>query len=302
MKTFASTQPAVDFSRAKATKNHISYKLCKSSAEPEKLVDNTTIKSLNFSKELPTKVLIHGWNLKGTSQWYDPLKTAYFKKSPHNIILIDWSKACSESYANTSANTKLLGQYIGDFILSTGIELDKVHIIGHSLGSHIAGFIGKHIFAKSGNKIFRITATDPAAPGFEHPNVNENNRLDKIDATFVDVIHTNIGLYGFFDSIGHVDFYPNGGLDQPGCPPFKVDDTCSHRKSSAYLIKSVYETNIMATESSSWEEFLKGEENNNNKLKRRIVFGDNTDVKARGKFYLRIESNIDDYEAMSAKL
>jgi hypothetical protein len=39
----------------------------------------------------------------------------------------------------------------------------------------------------------------------------------------VDIIHTdalpfipNIGL-GMYQPIGHVDFYPNGGFDQPGC-------------------------------------------------------------------------------------
>jgi pancreatic triacylglycerol lipase len=39
----------------------------------------------------------------------------------------------------------------------------------------------------------------------------------------VDSIHTdgtptlNVGL-GIFQSVGHVDYYPNGGINQPNCP------------------------------------------------------------------------------------
>lgn len=44
--------------------------------------------------------------------------------------------------------------------------------------------------------------------------------LDPSDAQFVDAIHTNIegavGL-GYGGLIGHVDFYPNKGDDQPPC-------------------------------------------------------------------------------------
>lgn len=38
------------------------------------------------------------------------------------------------------------------------------------------------------------------------------------DAEFVDVIHTDGGVFGFPVSLGHADFFPNGGFPlQPGC-------------------------------------------------------------------------------------
>lgn len=57
---------------------------------------------------------------------------------------------------------------------------------------------------------FNRTDTDPIV------------RLDRNDAKFVDVVHTDIlpltrfGL-GMKEPIGHVDFYPNGGHTNPGC-------------------------------------------------------------------------------------
>ena len=65
-----------------------------------------------------------------------------------------------------------------------------------------------------------ILGLDPAGYLFE--DANEKYHLDKSDANFVDVIHTNgeslaFGGLGIWKAIGHVDFYPNGGKSQRGC-------------------------------------------------------------------------------------
>ena len=52
-------------------------------------------------------------------------------------------------------------------------------------------------------------------------------RLDKSDADFVDVIHTDMGALGTTDKSGHLDFYPNGGIKQPGCEGKAMDWTHS---------------------------------------------------------------------------
>ena len=59
---------------------------------------------------------------------------------------------------------------------------------------------------------------DPAYPGFSVANTAD--RLDTTDARFVDVMHTNSetipgGGLSFPVAIGHVDFWPNGGVAQP---------------------------------------------------------------------------------------
>ena len=57
---------------------------------------------------------------------------------------------------------------------------------------------------------------DPAGPYFT--KVDPAVRLDPSDAEYVDVIHTDAGVFGTdrTDS-GHIDFFPNGGYQQPGC-------------------------------------------------------------------------------------
>jgi hypothetical protein len=59
---------------------------------------------------------------------------------------------------------------------------------------------------------------DPAYPCFE--KAGADRILERSDATFVDIIHTNAGFLiekrlGFPFSIGHADFWPNGGSIQP---------------------------------------------------------------------------------------
>lgn len=43
-------------------------------------------------------------------------------------------------------------------------------------------------------------------------------RLRAEDGSFVDIIHTDIGRYGQFKSVGTIDFFPNDGKrEQPYC-------------------------------------------------------------------------------------
>ena len=57
---------------------------------------------------------------------------------------------------------------------------------------------------------------DPAGPSFGADSDLEG-RLDPTDAEFVDAIHCNGGKLGSVLPVGHANFYPNGGLVQPGC-------------------------------------------------------------------------------------
>lgn len=62
-----------------------------------------------------------------------------------------------------------------------------------------------------------LLALDPPKIGYADKPLPD--KLDSSDAQFVFVIHTSSGFISFAEPIGHVDFYPNGGLPpQPECP------------------------------------------------------------------------------------
>ncbi len=113
-------------------------------------------------------------------------------------------------------------------------DLSQVHIIGFSLGAHVAGFTGKHF----GGRIGRITGLDPAAPGF----ILLKPHLANSDARFVDVLHT-AGMPTSLDlPIGHADFYPNNlKFEMPGCEGHGIvqGQKCSHFRAVEYFTESI---------------------------------------------------------------
>lgn len=72
----------------------------------------------------------------------------------------------------------------------------------------MCGYAGRTFTRLTDQQLPRITGLDPAQPCF-----NEGQRLNGLqrgDAAFVDIIHSNPGILGIKDPIGDVDFYPNG--------------------------------------------------------------------------------------------
>lgn len=109
---------------------------------------------------------------------------------------------------------------MGSFVLKLfrhhSIKPNQIHLVGHSLGAHVAGFAAKEV-KKSSARIYRITGLDPARSPFEN-TTDINEKLYREDADAVVVVHTDRGARGFVESIGTIDFFPNNGTSpQPGC-------------------------------------------------------------------------------------
>lgn len=112
------------------------------------------------------------------------------------------------------------GQYTGELIANLytnySANLSDFHLIGHSLGGQISGFVGKTVQNLTGSSVGRITGLDPAGPLFLPSN--PDGRLASTDADIVVALHTDGLVYGYYNPIGGIDFYANGGTSvQPGC-------------------------------------------------------------------------------------
>nr|CAD7267387.1 unnamed protein product [Timema shepardi] len=184
----------------------------------------------NFDSSHETKIVVHGWQSSASNM--DEIRSAYISSGQAvNVIMMDWSTGASNLvYEVCRENVVPAGEYLAtliNFLASKGMNTANLHIMGHSLGAHIAGVAGNR---QTSGTVGRVTGMDPAAP------------LSSNDASFVEVIHTCAGLLGWVDPLGHADFYPNGGkLPQPGCG-VDVTGTCSHSRSHNYFAESITTT------------------------------------------------------------
>uniref|UniRef100_A0A5F7ZN57 Triacylglycerol lipase n=2 Tax=Macaca TaxID=9539 RepID=A0A5F7ZN57_MACMU len=187
----------------------------------ELVADSSTISNSNFKTNRKTRFIIHGFIDKGEENWLANICKNLFQVESVNCICVDWKGGSRTGYTQASQNIRIVGAEVAYFVevlkSAFGYSPSSVHIIGHSLGAHAAGEAGR----RTNGTVGRITGLDPAEPCFQ--GTPELVRLDPSDAQFVDVIHTdgapivpNLG-FGMSQVVGHLDFFPNGGVEMPGC-------------------------------------------------------------------------------------
>lgn len=187
-------------------------------------LDNWTLQSMGDWKKLLV-VITHGFTGDINTPWLMPLVYAFLDNVDCNVIVADWRRGAEgPKYPTAAANTPMVGVEISmllqKIIKATNCTLspDNITLVGFSLGAHVVGFAGRHFYKKTTMKLDRIIGLDPAGALFEGTKVSLSHR----DAKYVDVIHTNGGpiwtfKLAFSKPMGHVDFYPNGGSNQPNC-------------------------------------------------------------------------------------
>lgn len=86
------------------------------------------------------------------------LCTAYLEAQDVNVIVVDWSWVAGLIYPLTKTAVTPIGIFLAQFVdwlvLEAGVSVGSIHIIGHSLGAHIAGVVGAHVTT---GRISRIT-------------------------------------------------------------------------------------------------------------------------------------------------
>lgn len=78
-----------------------------------------------------------------------------------NVIAVDWEKGASgPSYSQAVANTELVGRQIGLLLIdmmTLGVRPSDIHIVGFSLGAHIAACASHILLTRLQVKVGRIT-------------------------------------------------------------------------------------------------------------------------------------------------
>ncbi|XP_059062895.1 phospholipase A1 VesT1.02-like [Achroia grisella] len=201
-------------------------------------------------------VLIHGFLESSEGVMVQGIAPELLKKTGYTILALDGRKVINLEYFRSSTYARFMGEKLGNFlgdIIKGGQDPSKITLIGHSLGAHIAGIAGQKVQEVTKKSIARIVALDPAGPCFG--NVSATNRLDKSDAEYVDVLHTNAGILGLLEPVGHKDFYANGGRSQPGC----LLSTCDHTRAWQLFAESLtMPDNFPARKCENWTKFKDG--------------------------------------------
>ncbi|XP_076632121.1 pancreatic triacylglycerol lipase [Colletes latitarsis] len=220
--------------------------------------DFKTILQSQFDAKKPLKIVIHGYKGSGSDVGSILLVQGLLDLEDVNVLVLDWTRGAATTYSAAVANTELVGRQLGLVLLdiiNLGVLPEKIHIIGFSLGAHVAG-CASEILKKRNLLLGRITGLDPASPFFRNHLLREKSRkLDATDAQLVDVIHTDgsedfADGFGLLKPLGHIDFFPNGGREQPGCTDVKNSVVVSHLKEDM-LTKEIACSHLRA-----WKLFL----------------------------------------------
>uniref|UniRef100_A0A4W2FRF9 Phospholipase A1 member A n=1 Tax=Bos indicus x Bos taurus TaxID=30522 RepID=A0A4W2FRF9_BOBOX len=199
--------------------------------------ESSDIQNSGFNATLGTKLVIHGFRRKWL--WSCLTHLGHQKES-------EWVVQVGSPGRGQVINTAL------------GVSESSIHIIGISLGAHVGGMVG-HFY---NGQLGQITGLDPAGPEYTRASLEE--RLDPGDALFVEAIHTDTDNLGIRIPVGHVDYFINGGQDQPGCPTSIYAGysylICDHMR-AVHLYISALENScpLVAFPCTNYKDFLAGQ-------------------------------------------
>ncbi|KAH8378159.1 hypothetical protein KR093_009728 [Drosophila rubida] len=189
-------------------------------------------------------VLIHSMGGSRRSSPNTVLLPKLLQLNDVNVLVVDYEKLTpdpcyTESAYNIYVVAKCLAQLLGNLLTRQLLDAAKLHLIGLGLGAHTAAFTSNDL-EKTHAKVAHITALNPSKALYLTPD--RKKRIDASDADFVDVIHTDVMIFGLMQPVGHVDFYPNKGVRQPNCgSPDNIDThECYHLRSVEYYAESIH--------------------------------------------------------------
>ncbi|XP_028167852.1 lipase member I-like [Ostrinia furnacalis] len=216
-------------------------------------------KTIEYRPPYPLVLYIPGWWNTPTDESSEALVNALLNKHP-SVLVLDTRLCFCRGYIASASRVNPLANLIFEFIKNLnkkGVPLSSIHIIGFSLGAHVAGITGKLVQKRLSGKIGRITALDPAKPCFGRADF----RLGRRDAKFVQVVHSSAGVLGLEQPVGHVDIYVNGVLvKQPECLDRGITIECDHAQAWRLYAASVMDEGALTgRQCGNWDELMRAD-------------------------------------------
>lgn len=218
--------PEDEFIKPRAeNNNHISYFLY-SGANVTEINTNYDVEDIPLNEEVDTVILVHGHRGHHNDEFSIRVRSAFIEHHDSDVIVMNWAFLASEHYLQVVRNVRAAAEDLSTLLAIVKEAKDNkyIHIVGFDIGAHVAGNAGRGVKARF--DVDRITGLSPTGRSYGGSNTL---RLSRNDATYVEIIHTDGGLFGngIGTAIGHSDFFVNGGFNQPGC----LTNSCCHRRS-----------------------------------------------------------------------
>lgn len=167
------------------------------------------------------------------------------RKSLHNIIYVDWNEAANPAVSRANylwsvLNAPNVGAHIAELLESLvrecGASSERISVISHSLGTHVAGFVGKQM-NKRRMQLARIVWLEPVGicfgRGLGRKAIANEFRLRPSDARHTQAVHTARDAFANVLDAAHTNIMVNDGMKQPGCSD---SDVANSTKSSIQLL------------------------------------------------------------------
>lgn len=110
---------------------------------------SSTISGLGLDNTKKVKIIAHGWVDDITASWYPCIANNYLSRGDSNVIIaLDWSKYAYALYSTSVDKLPGIASLTASMILDLkntyDIPLANFHLIGHSLGAQLFGFVGEY--------------------------------------------------------------------------------------------------------------------------------------------------------------
>ncbi|XP_050080088.1 uncharacterized protein LOC126567819 [Anopheles maculipalpis] len=131
-------------------------------------MSSSLLKTFGDLSNRTVRVIVHGFGANCGLVWIYEMRTALMAVENCTVICVDWENGAKlPNYVRAAANTRLVGRQLALLLrllrTHNGLRLSRVHLIGFSLGSHVAGFAGAE-FA-SGSSIPPLEPIVPSPDG-----------------------------------------------------------------------------------------------------------------------------------------